>query len=154
MGERQGVSNDRRSLGLHLYSTRGCNKRHREADTASNAARVRILVRSTVDAHLQRPSFFALITPRYPLDLRVSGKDLIQNHLTFFLYIHVALFPEKYWPHGIRVNGHLPLNGEKMSKSTGNFLTLADMVNKYGADASRIALADAGRSSISCSDVL
>ena len=22
----------------------------------------------------------------YPVDLRVSGKDLIQNHLTFFLY--------------------------------------------------------------------
>lgn len=23
----------------------------------------------------------------YPLDMRVSGKDLIPNHLTFFLYI-------------------------------------------------------------------
>ncbi|KAJ4871431.1 ATP binding [Raphanus sativus] len=27
----------------------------------------------------------------YPLDLRVSGKDLIQNHLTFFIYNHAAL---------------------------------------------------------------
>ncbi|CAA7035478.1 unnamed protein product [Microthlaspi erraticum] len=27
----------------------------------------------------------------YPLDLRVSGKDLIQNHLTFFIYNHTAL---------------------------------------------------------------
>lgn len=80
----------------------------------------------------------------YPLDMRVSGKDLIPNHLTFFLYIHVALFPEEYWPRGVRANGHLLLNGEKMSKSTGNFLTLSDAVKKYGADASRIALADAG----------
>ncbi|GAB7362555.1 hypothetical protein MBLNU230_g2872t1 [Neophaeotheca triangularis] len=80
----------------------------------------------------------------YPLDVRVSGKDLIQNHLTFFLYVHVALFPPEYWPRAVRINGHLMLNGEKMSKSTGNFLTLYDATAKFGADATRIALADAG----------
>ncbi|KAI9681248.1 MAG: cytosolic leucyl tRNA synthetase [Caeruleum heppii] len=80
----------------------------------------------------------------YPLDVNISGKDLINNHLTFFLYIHIALFPPEYWPRGVRANGHLLLNGEKMSKSTGNFLTLDDTIKKYGADASRIALADAG----------
>ncbi|KAF2090274.1 leucyl-tRNA synthetase [Saccharata proteae CBS 121410] len=80
----------------------------------------------------------------YPLDLRVSGKDLIQNHLTFCLYIHTAIFPKQYWPQGFRVNGHLMLNGEKMSKSTGNFLTLGEAVKKFGADATRVALADAG----------
>ncbi|CAG8357142.1 unnamed protein product [Penicillium salamii] len=82
----------------------------------------------------------------YPLDVRVSGKDLIQNHLTFFLYIHIALFPKEYWPRGVRANGHLLLNGEKMSKSTGNFLTLKDSIDKFGADATRIAFADAGDS--------
>jgi leucyl-tRNA synthetase len=82
----------------------------------------------------------------YPLDLRSSAKDLIPNHLLFFLYCHVALFPREYWPRGIRSNGHLMMNSEKMSKSTGNFLTLRDMVAKYGADASRIALADSGDS--------
>ncbi|KAI9795977.1 MAG: 2-isopropylmalate synthase [Sarcosagium campestre] len=80
----------------------------------------------------------------YPLDVRVSGKDLINNHLTFFIYIHIALFPSEYWPRGVRANGHLLLNGDKMSKHTGNFLTLDETVKKYGADASRIALADAG----------
>lgn len=30
----------------------------------------------------------------YPFNLRVSGKDLIQNHLTFALYNHTAIFPE------------------------------------------------------------
>lgn len=29
----------------------------------------------------------------YPVDIRVSGKDLIQNHLTFWIYNHCALFP-------------------------------------------------------------
>lgn len=80
----------------------------------------------------------------YPLDVSISGKDLIPNHLTFFIYCHVALFPRKFWPQGIRVNGHLLLNNAKMSKSTGNFMTLEQIVEKFGADASRIALADAG----------
>jgi len=80
----------------------------------------------------------------YPLDLRVSGKDLMPNHLTFFIYNHLALFPRDYWPKGIRINGHLLLNAEKMSKSTGNFMTLQETVAKYGADATRIAMADAG----------
>ncbi len=80
----------------------------------------------------------------YPLDMRVSGKDLVPNHLTFMLYIHLALFPRQYWPRSVRSNGHLLLNGAKMSKSTGNFLTLSEAVKKFGADATRIALADAG----------
>ena len=80
----------------------------------------------------------------YPLDMNSSGKDLIPNHLTFFLYVHLALFPKEYWPRSVRANGHLLLNGDKMSKSTGNFMTLKDAVKKFGADACRIALADAG----------
>lgn len=80
----------------------------------------------------------------YPLDVSISGKDLIPNHLTFFIYAHVALFPKKFWPKGIRANGHLMLNNAKMSKSTGNFMTLEQIVEKFGADASRIALGDAG----------
>ncbi|SPO03340.1 probable leucine--tRNA ligase, cytosolic [Cephalotrichum gorgonifer] len=82
----------------------------------------------------------------YPVDIRVSGRDLIPNHLTFCLYNHIAMFSREYWPRSIRANGHLMLNGEKMAKSTGNFLTLSDLVAKYGADAARIALADAGDS--------
>ncbi|CBX93570.1 hypothetical protein IAQ61_009256 [Plenodomus lingam] len=80
----------------------------------------------------------------YPLDMRCSGKDLIQNHLTFHLYGHAAIFPKENWPRSIRVNGHLLLNGDKMSKSTGNFLTIAGATEKFGADATRMALADAG----------
>lgn len=80
----------------------------------------------------------------YPLDIRASGKDLIPNHLTFFIYNHTAIFPESMWPRSIRSNGHLMLDSKKMSKSTGNFLTMSDAVIKYGSDATRLALADAG----------
>ena len=36
------------------------------------------------------------------------------------------------------------LNGKKMSKSTGNSLTLREAIEKFGADATRLSLADAG----------
>ncbi|KAL1110265.1 hypothetical protein AAG570_008342 [Ranatra chinensis] len=84
----------------------------------------------------------------YPVDLRCSGKDLIQNHLTYFIYVHTAMWPNRpaMWPKGIRANGHLLLNSMKMSKSEGNFLTLSEAVKKFSADGMRFALADAGDS--------
>lgn len=84
----------------------------------------------------------------YPVDLRASGKDLIQNHLTYFLYNHTAIWPKQpeLWPKGIRANGHLLLNSAKMSKGEGNFLTLVDAVVKFSADGMRLCLADAGDS--------
>ena len=84
----------------------------------------------------------------YPCDIRVSGKDLVPNHLTYTIYNHVAMWPDtpENWIQGIRANGHLLLNSEKMSKSTGNFLTLSEAINKFSADGMRLALADAGDS--------
>jgi leucyl-tRNA synthetase len=80
----------------------------------------------------------------YPFDIRSSAKDLIPNHLTFALYNHVALMPEDKWPVSMRTNGHLLLNGEKMSKSKGNFLTMKEATEKFGSDPMRLTLADAG----------
>ncbi|MFH1256652.1 MAG: leucine--tRNA ligase [Candidatus Diapherotrites archaeon] len=80
----------------------------------------------------------------YPLDFRNSGKDLVQNHLTFFLFNHVAVFPEKHWPKGIGVNGWVTVNGEKMSKSKGNFILLKDIPAKFSADAARFAVLSGG----------
>ncbi|EFA02651.1 Leucine--tRNA ligase, cytoplasmic-like Protein [Tribolium castaneum] len=84
----------------------------------------------------------------YPVDVRVSGKDLVQNHLTYFIYNHCAIWPEEEdkWPRGVRANGHLLLNSAKMSKSDGNFLTLSEAVEKFSADGTRLCLADAGDS--------
>ncbi|XP_052738186.1 leucine--tRNA ligase, cytoplasmic [Bicyclus anynana] len=84
----------------------------------------------------------------YPVDLRTSGKDLIQNHLTYYIYNHCAIWDkeEDKWPKGVRANGHLMLNSAKMSKSEGNFLTLSESLDKFSADAMRLTLADAGDS--------
>ncbi|CAH0492199.1 unnamed protein product [Peronospora farinosa] len=82
----------------------------------------------------------------YPVDVRASGKDLIRNHLTMCLYNHVEIWrddPSK-WPRGFFTNGHVQVDGKKMSKSMGNFLTLKDCAAEFGADATRFACADAG----------
>jgi len=75
----------------------------------------------------------------YPLDMRISAKELLPNHLTFFLFQHTALFPD-HLPKGVGVNGMLSIEGKKMSKSKGNFITLKDALNTFGADATRCAL--------------
>ncbi len=80
----------------------------------------------------------------YPMDFRNSGKDLVQNHLTMMLFNHTAIFPEDKWPRGIGVNGHVLVDGQKMSKSKGNFFTIRELVQKYGADATRFVAAYAG----------
>lgn len=80
----------------------------------------------------------------YPLDLRVSGKDLIFNHLTMALYNHCEIWGESKMPKSYHVNGYMMLNGEKMSKQTGNFMTIDEAISKYGADATRMTIARAG----------
>jgi leucyl-tRNA synthetase len=81
----------------------------------------------------------------YPMDFRCSGKDLIKNHLLMCLYNHAAIWKdEKFMPKSIFCNGYVLVDGQKMSKNLGNFYTIADLIKKYGADASKIALCDAG----------
>ncbi|MDI9646157.1 MAG: leucine--tRNA ligase [Archaeoglobales archaeon] len=74
----------------------------------------------------------------YPVDLRSSGKDLVANHLLFYLFHHIAIFPERYYPKAIAVNGYVSLEGKKMSKSKGPLLTMKKAVKNYGADVTRI----------------
>lgn len=80
----------------------------------------------------------------YPFDLRVSGKDLIQNHLAFCIFNHTAIFHERLWPKGFGLNGWILVDGVKMSKSAGNFYTLRQMLERFGADVIRITLAYGG----------
>jgi leucyl-tRNA synthetase len=45
----------------------------------------------------------------YPMDLRVSAKDLIPNHLTMALYNHAEIWKDQphMWPRGMYCNGHI-----------------------------------------------
>ncbi|MEM4397870.1 MAG: leucine--tRNA ligase, partial [Candidatus Woesearchaeota archaeon] len=80
----------------------------------------------------------------YPMDFRNTGKDLIQNHMSFLIFNHVAIFPEKNWPVSFGLNGWVTVDGEKMSKSKGNFITMREANINYGADASRFTALSGG----------
>ncbi len=77
-------------------------------------------------------------------ELRISGKDLVKNHLIMMLFHHVAIFPEEFYPKGVGVNGYVMVDGKKMSKSLGNFYTLKDAYELFGAEETRFVLAYAG----------
>lgn len=76
----------------------------------------------------------------YPVNARHSGRDLVPNHLTFFIFNHLAIFPKKYWPEEIVVNGSVLMDGKKMSKSMGNIIPLRDAIKTHGADSIRLAI--------------
>ena len=76
----------------------------------------------------------------YPLDLNAGGKENKSVHFPFFIFNHVAIFPEKYWPKGIFLNWHLVSYGQKMSKHLGNVIYWDDAVKRFGTDAIRLYL--------------
>ncbi len=77
----------------------------------------------------------------YPVDLRHTSYPHISNHLTFYLFNHVAIFPRNEWPVGISTGGMVISEGQKMSKSKGNVYPLLTIKRKYGADLFRMYLA-------------
>lgn len=80
----------------------------------------------------------------YPIDFNTSGKDLIQNHIAFSLFNHSAIFPEDKWPAGIRINGWVTIDDQKMSKSLGNIILLRNIVKQFSPDAARVTIAYGG----------
>ena len=75
-----------------------------------------------------------------PIDIHTGGIDLIFPHHTNEIAQSEAAFDKKFvnlWLH----NEHLLVNGEKMSKSLGNFFTLRDLLAKgYNPGAIRYQL--------------
>jgi leucyl-tRNA synthetase len=76
----------------------------------------------------------------YPLDSRHSGRDLIPNHLSFFVFNHAILFAQNHWPKQIVVNGSVLMDGKKMSKSMGNIIPLRRAIKQFSADSIRVAM--------------
>lgn len=76
----------------------------------------------------------------YPVDSRHSGRDLVPNHLTFFIFNHTAIFPESMWPRQVVVNGSVLMEGRKMSKSLGNIVPLRSAIREHSADAIRVSM--------------
>jgi leucyl-tRNA synthetase len=71
---------------------------------------------------------------------RHSALELIFNHLSMYLFNHVAIFKKENWPKQIVVNGMVLMEGEKMSKSLGNIITLDNGFKKFGVDPARLVV--------------
>ncbi len=73
------------------------------------------------------------------IDIHGGGRDLIFPHHENEIAQTEALTGKqfvKYWMH----NGLIKVNGQKMSKSLGNFILLSDLIEKYSPDAIKFAL--------------
>ncbi|MHA2475170.1 MAG: class I tRNA ligase family protein [Promethearchaeota archaeon] len=73
----------------------------------------------------------------YPVDHRHTAIMHISNHLSFFVFHHVAIFPEKHWPKIISLIEPVIVEGQKMGKSKGNVITLGTIRKEYSADVFR-----------------
>jgi cysteinyl-tRNA synthetase len=77
------------------------------------------------------------------IDIHGGGNDLIFPHHENEIAQTESLtgkFFARYWVH----NGMLQLGGEKMSKSTGNLVTIEDFLSKYSADTLRFTVLNSG----------
>ncbi len=88
------------------------------------------------------------------IDIHCGGKDLIFPHHENEIAQSEAATGKtfvRYWMH----NGFININNQKMSKSTGNFFTIRDIVQKYSYDTVRFfILSSHYRSPINFSDDL
>jgi cysteinyl-tRNA synthetase len=73
-------------------------------------------------------------------DIHGGGIDLVfphhENEIAQSCSLNKQSTMANYWVH----NGHLSINGAKMSKSAGNFFTVNDMLQKYDGEVIRMAL--------------
>lgn len=77
------------------------------------------------------------------IDIHGGGRDLIfphhENERAQSECAHGGKHYVNYWMH----NGYLNINGEKMSKSLGNFKTVRDLLTQYPGEVIRYALLSA-----------
>ena len=79
-----------------------------------------------------------LFTKYWPADLHLIGKDITRFHSIYwpaFLWSAGIELPKRVFGHGF-----LLVNGEKMSKSVGNVVDPANLVDAFGLDAVRFFL--------------
>lgn len=69
---------------------------------------------------------------RWPADVQLIGKDILRFHAVYWPAFLMAAGLEP--PRHILVNGWWTVNGEKMSKSRGNFVSVGELTGRLPAD--------------------
>lgn len=92
--------------------------------------------------HLECSAMNASINGRH-FDIHAGGEDLIfphhENEIAQSTCAHGGEKYVNYWLH----NGHLMVEGQKMSKSLGNFLLVHDLIKEHPPEALRLVLLSA-----------
>ncbi|MHA2297008.1 MAG: leucine--tRNA ligase [Candidatus Hodarchaeales archaeon] len=78
----------------------------------------------------------------YPNDHRHTAIMHISNHLSFFIWHHAGIFPQKHWPKKITLFEPVIVEGSKMGKSKGNLIPLKRIATDYSADLFRLYLSN------------
>lgn len=71
----------------------------------------------------------------WPADVQVIGKDIIRFHAAIWPAMLMSLGAAL--PKMLYVHGFINIDGKKMSKSLGNFVSPDEVIKKYGVDAFR-----------------
>ncbi len=71
----------------------------------------------------------------WPANVQVIGKDIIRFHAAIWPAMLMSLGAEL--PKTLYVHSFINIDGKKMSKSLGNYVSPNDVIDKYGADAFR-----------------
>lgn len=74
----------------------------------------------------------------WPADVHIIGPDIAKFHC--IIWPALLLASDLDMPKSVAIHGFLTLNGQKISKSTGNIIDPNDWAAKYGADAVRYFL--------------
>jgi len=77
----------------------------------------------------------------WPASAQLMSKDILRVHATIWPAMLLSLgLP---LPETIFVHGYFQIDGQKMSKSLGNVIAPADLIKKYGVDATRYLIMSA-----------
>ncbi|HET9638097.1 MAG TPA: methionine--tRNA ligase [Allosphingosinicella sp.] len=74
----------------------------------------------------------------WPADIHIIGKDVVRFHAVYWPAFLMSAGVEL--PHMVFGHGHVLLRGEKMSKSAGNVVDPAELIDRFGADSVRYFL--------------
>jgi methionyl-tRNA synthetase len=77
-------------------------------------------------------------TDLWPADIQIIGKDILRFHAAVWPGLLLAL--KLPLPKKIMVHGFINVDGQKMSKSLGNVISPKQLLERYGAEATRYLL--------------
>ena len=77
----------------------------------------------------------------WPASVQLMSKDILRVHTTIWAAMLLSL--ELPLPEKIFIHGYFQINGQKMGKSLGNVIAPADLIKKYGVDATRYLIMSA-----------